>query len=312
MVGLGVRPGRPARLLRRQRDGHRRAARGDGAAGRCRGWCWPPRWWSTARAATTAPSTGRCARRREPGADLERGRFEPRCPTCGADLRTDSGHRVAPRWTRATPTPSARSRRSSWPAVWATPDRRQRRSPCATTTSTARGCRATPPTPASRPSSAPRSRPAARRGSSRTGPAAGLRARHGRRGGQPGRAGRRRQPGRLRAYNVASGEPHTIGEMAAALATAFGGPAPVVTGQFRVGDVRHVVASPELAGSELGFRAQHFVSPGNGSVRARPASETRPAARSWPPLTSAALAPGRGSNGASARPPKGLSGSRQA
>jgi dTDP-L-rhamnose 4-epimerase len=28
-----------------------------------------------------------------------------------------------------------------------------------------------------------------------------------------------------------------------------------VTGQFRVGDVRHVVASPELARAELGFSA---------------------------------------------------------
>ncbi len=50
-------------------------------------------------------------------------------------------------------------------------------------------------------------------------------------------------PGALRAFNVASGEPHTVGEMAAALATAFGGPAPEVTGKYRLGDVRHVVAS---------------------------------------------------------------------
>jgi dTDP-L-rhamnose 4-epimerase len=62
--------------------------------------------------------------------------------------------------------------------------------------------------------------------------------------------------GALRAYNVASGEPHTVGEMAAALAAAFGGPAPVVTGEFRVGDVRHVVASPAQARRELGFRAE--------------------------------------------------------
>jgi dTDP-L-rhamnose 4-epimerase len=62
--------------------------------------------------------------------------------------------------------------------------------------------------------------------------------------------------GALRAYNVASGEPHTVGEMAAALAAAFGGPAPVVTGEFRVGDVRHVVAAPARAERELGFRAR--------------------------------------------------------
>jgi dTDP-L-rhamnose 4-epimerase len=64
-------------------------------------------------------------------------------------------------------------------------------------------------------------------------------------------------PGGLRCYNVASGEPHTVGEMAAALAAAFdGGLDPVVTGEYRLGDVRHVVASPALAAAELGFRAQ--------------------------------------------------------
>jgi dTDP-L-rhamnose 4-epimerase len=63
-------------------------------------------------------------------------------------------------------------------------------------------------------------------------------------------------PARLRAYNVASGEPHTVGEMAAALAGAFGGPEPEITGEFRLGDVRHVVASPDLAAAELGFRAR--------------------------------------------------------
>jgi len=64
------------------------------------------------------------------------------------------------------------------------------------------------------------------------------------------------QPGRLRAYNVASGEPHTIGEMASVLAGAFGGPEPQVTGKYRLGDVRHVVASPDLAARELGFSAK--------------------------------------------------------
>jgi dTDP-L-rhamnose 4-epimerase len=60
----------------------------------------------------------------------------------------------------------------------------------------------------------------------------------------------------LRAYNVASGVPHTVGDMARALADAFGGPAPEVTGEYRVGDVRHVVASPVRAEAELGFRAE--------------------------------------------------------
>ncbi|MEV4347147.1 NAD-dependent epimerase/dehydratase family protein [Actinoplanes sp. NPDC049596] len=66
----------------------------------------------------------------------------------------------------------------------------------------------------------------------------------------------------FRAYNVASGRPTTVGEMAGAIAEAFGGPRPEVTGRFRLGDVRHVVASPERAAAELGFRAA--VSPADG------------------------------------------------
>jgi dTDP-L-rhamnose 4-epimerase len=62
--------------------------------------------------------------------------------------------------------------------------------------------------------------------------------------------------GGLRCYNVASGEPHTVGEMASALAVAFGDIEPVVTGEYRLGDVRHIVASPEGAARDLGFRAQ--------------------------------------------------------
>ncbi|GGN74967.1 NAD-dependent dehydratase [Actinoplanes lobatus] len=58
-----------------------------------------------------------------------------------------------------------------------------------------------------------------------------------------------------RAYNIASGRPATIGQMAAELARAAGGPSPVVTGEFRLGDVRHVVAAPARARTELGFRA---------------------------------------------------------
>jgi dTDP-L-rhamnose 4-epimerase len=60
----------------------------------------------------------------------------------------------------------------------------------------------------------------------------------------------------LRCYNVASGEPHTVGEMATALAAACGGLEPVVTGEYRLGDVRHVVASPARSAADLGFRAQ--------------------------------------------------------
>jgi|tagenome__1003787_1003787.scaffolds.fasta_scaffold20759145_1 dTDP-L-rhamnose 4-epimerase len=62
--------------------------------------------------------------------------------------------------------------------------------------------------------------------------------------------------GGLRCCNVASGEPHTVGEMAFALAESFGAIEPVVTGEYRLGDVRHIVASPAGAARDLGFRAQ--------------------------------------------------------
>jgi dTDP-L-rhamnose 4-epimerase len=63
--------------------------------------------------------------------------------------------------------------------------------------------------------------------------------------------------GGLRPFNVASGHPHTVGEMAGALAGEFGGGlVPDVTGEFRLGDVRHIVASPAAAEQELGFGAQ--------------------------------------------------------
>ncbi|KQT94095.1 NAD-dependent dehydratase [Marmoricola sp. Leaf446] len=58
------------------------------------------------------------------------------------------------------------------------------------------------------------------------------------------------------AYNVCSGSPVPIIRVAELLAQAADGPAPEVTGDYRPGDVRHVVASPELAAQELGFRAQ--------------------------------------------------------
>jgi dTDP-L-rhamnose 4-epimerase len=60
--------------------------------------------------------------------------------------------------------------------------------------------------------------------------------------------------------NVASGQPRTVGRMASALAGALGPGrpdlAPVVTGRWRRGDVRHVVASPRRAADLLGFEAE--------------------------------------------------------
>ncbi len=60
----------------------------------------------------------------------------------------------------------------------------------------------------------------------------------------------------MRAFNVGSGTPRTVGEMAAALAEALGGPKPVVTGQYRLGDVRHITADSSRLRRELGWSPQ--------------------------------------------------------
>ncbi|MDQ0750002.1 dTDP-L-rhamnose 4-epimerase [Streptomyces africanus] len=61
-------------------------------------------------------------------------------------------------------------------------------------------------------------------------------------------------PGVLTAYNTGSGDPHTVGEMAWALAAAYGGPEPVVTGEYRLGDVRHITADSARLRDALGWK----------------------------------------------------------
>jgi dTDP-L-rhamnose 4-epimerase len=60
------------------------------------------------------------------------------------------------------------------------------------------------------------------------------------------------------AFNVASGQPRSVLAMAQALCDAAGpdAPTPLVTGEYRLGDVRHVFASAARAASELGFTAR--------------------------------------------------------
>lgn len=64
----------------------------------------------------------------------------------------------------------------------------------------------------------------------------------------------RTAPGTFRAFNVGSGDVHTVGDLAAALAEHAAGPAPVVTGEYRLGDVRHITASSARLREELGWR----------------------------------------------------------
>ena len=59
--------------------------------------------------------------------------------------------------------------------------------------------------------------------------------------------------GSLRAYNVGSGTVRTVGELASTLARACAGPAPIVTGDYRLGDVRHITASSLRLRTELAW-----------------------------------------------------------
>ncbi|MFG1912246.1 NAD-dependent epimerase/dehydratase family protein [Kribbella sp. NPDC048928] len=56
------------------------------------------------------------------------------------------------------------------------------------------------------------------------------------------------------AYNVGSGTVSTIGQVASELARAYDGPEPIVTGQYRLGDVRHITASSDRIKHELGWK----------------------------------------------------------
>ena len=59
--------------------------------------------------------------------------------------------------------------------------------------------------------------------------------------------------GTVRAFNVATGDVHTVGEMALALAESLGGDTPIVTGEYRLGDVRHITASAARIRTEMAW-----------------------------------------------------------
>jgi dTDP-L-rhamnose 4-epimerase len=80
-------------------------------------------------------------------------------------------------------------------------------------------------------------------------------------------------PGGCAAVNVCSGQPRTVGDLAAALSAATGGPRPAVVGGARPGDVRHVVASPERAQRLLGFRARTSFADGVAAFATDPLRE---------------------------------------
>lgn len=72
--------------------------------------------------------------------------------------------------------------------------------------------------------------------------------------------------GRLTAVNIGSPWVATVGELAERLSRAFAGPAPTITGRYRLGDVRHITADCRAAETVLGWRAQIPLATGLGQL----------------------------------------------
>lgn len=64
------------------------------------------------------------------------------------------------------------------------------------------------------------------------------------------------------AYNVGSGTVTSIGEVATELSKAYAGPPPIVTGEYRLGDVRHITASSERIKSDLSWKPTYDLATG--------------------------------------------------
>jgi dTDP-L-rhamnose 4-epimerase len=74
----------------------------------------------------------------------------------------------------------------------------------------------------------------------------------------------------VRAYNVGSGTPRTVGEMAVALARSLNGAAPRVTGRYRLGDVRHITADSSRVRTELGWQPREDFAAGMAELAEAP------------------------------------------
>ena len=253
-VGLGVDVADLPDYAGSQRLRHRGAAGGDGPGRR--------------RAGLTLASSmvaygeglGRCAEhgavvpgpRRE--ADLAAGQFEPPCPRCGRALAPElvgEDTAVDPRNAYAASKVAQEHLSASWARV-------DRRVGGGLRYHNVYGPRPAPQHPVRRRGRDLPVRAGARRraaGVRGRRPAPRLRPRRRRRRGHRHRV---REPAGRRAAPTTSvrGRCAPVGDLAAALARAKHGPAPEITGRFRLGDVRHITADSSRLRAELGWRPQ--------------------------------------------------------
>ena len=187
-------------------------------------------------------------------ADLALGRFEPRCPRCGSELVSQLVGEDAPLDPRSTYAASKLAQ-EHFAAAWA---RQTGGSVWAMRYHNVYGARMPSNTPYAGVASLFRS--ALHRGEAPTVLEDGRQLRDFVHVTDVARANvlAMQAPavdGMLTPINVCSGEPHTVGELAAELAKACDGPEPKIVGGARAADVRHVVADPSRARQILGFRA---------------------------------------------------------
>ncbi|WP_186759340.1 NAD(P)-dependent oxidoreductase [Arthrobacter alpinus] len=74
----------------------------------------------------------------------------------------------------------------------------------------------------------------------------------------------------FRAYNVGADQVHTVGEVARTMCAINGGPEPRITGEYRLGDVRHVTASSARIKAELGWVPRRGFVDGMAEFMAKP------------------------------------------
>ena len=79
-------------------------------------------------------------------------------------------------------------------------------------------------------------------------------------------------PGVLETYNVGSGDVRTVGGIAQTLAATMSGKPPLVTGEFRLGDVRHITASSAAARRDLEWSAKTSFEAGIAELASQPPS----------------------------------------
>ena len=186
-------------------------------------------------------------------ADLDAGVFEHRCPVGGEQLQLAAGRRGRAA-AAAQPVRGEQDRAGALRAGVGGGDRRLGASRCATTTSTARTCRATPRIPGWPRSSGRRSKRARRQGFSRTAARCATSS-TSTTSPRPTSPRSSAKPGGFAAFNVCSGRPVSILDVATRLCDARGG---VGAGGHRSVPQRRRPPHrrrPARAAELLGFRA---------------------------------------------------------